>query len=179
MQWHKMLNSRILPFTRRFGNKLPVFFASTAFATKFQHFGVAHCYSTVSDDSDGDFKKRVTAADVKKDEPDYSKVFAQLDKVIAENPVVLIMKGDPENPQCGFSSRVVEALDDLGLSEYVSINALSNELLREAVKKYSDWPTIPQLYVNGEFVGGCDIILQMKKSGELLTALKAANAHFF
>ncbi len=87
---------------------------------------------------------------------------------VGENDVVLFMKGTNSMPQCGFSSRVVGVLNYLGV-EFKDINVLSDEKLREGIKQYSDWPTIPQLYVKGEFVGGCDIVTEMTLSGELDT----------
>lgn len=85
---------------------------------------------------------------------------------VEANDIVLFMKGTPTFPQCGFSSVVVQVLDYLG-AEYVATNVLENQAVREGIKTYSDWPTIPQLYVKGEFVGGCDIITEMTLSGEL------------
>jgi monothiol glutaredoxin len=87
-------------------------------------------------------------------------------KAVSENPVVLFMKGVPEQPRCGFSSQVVQILDHLGV-DFVGVDVLQSEPLRQGVKSYSDWPTIPQLYVKGEFVGGCDIVREMFQSGEL------------
>ena len=87
-------------------------------------------------------------------------------KAVAEHPVVLFMKGVPEAPQCGFSAQVVQILDHLG-ADFVGVNVLQNEQLRDAIKTFSDWPTIPQLYVKGEFVGGCDIVREMFQTGEL------------
>ena len=87
-------------------------------------------------------------------------------EAVKANDVVVFMKGTPSFPQCGFSSVVVQVLDVIGV-EYVASNVLEDEALREGVKAYSDWPTIPQLYVKGEFVGGCDIIREMYESGEL------------
>lgn len=89
-----------------------------------------------------------------------------IDKAVKSNDVVLFMKGTPTFPQCGFSSVVVQILDYLG-ADYVSSNVLEDQALREGVKQYASWPTIPQLYVKGEFVGGCDIIKEMFESGEL------------
>ena len=89
---------------------------------------------------------------------------------VAEHPVVLFMKGVPEQPQCGFSAQVVQILDHLG-ADFVGVNVLQSDPLREGIKSYSDWPTIPQLYVKGEFVGGCDIVREMFQSGELKTLL--------
>ncbi|MBI1199885.1 MAG: Grx4 family monothiol glutaredoxin [Phenylobacterium sp.] len=87
-------------------------------------------------------------------------------KSVAEHPVVLFMKGVPEQPQCGFSAVTVQILDHLGV-DFVGVNVLQSDALREGIKTYSDWPTIPQLYVKGEFVGGCDIVREMFQSGEL------------
>jgi monothiol glutaredoxin len=87
-------------------------------------------------------------------------------KTVAEHPVVLFMKGVPEAPQCGFSAQVVQILDHLG-ADFVGVNVLQNDQLRDGIKTFSDWPTIPQLYVKGEFVGGCDIIREMFQTGEL------------
>jgi monothiol glutaredoxin len=85
---------------------------------------------------------------------------------ITKDPVVLYMKGNPTFPQCGFSSTVVQILKHIGV-EFQSYDVLQNENLREGIKSFSNWPTIPQLYVKGEFVGGCDIIKEMFESGEL------------
>ncbi len=87
-------------------------------------------------------------------------------KTVAEHPVVLFMKGVPEQPQCGFSAVTVQILDHLGV-DFVGVNVLQNDELREGIKSFTDWPTIPQLYVKGEFVGGCDIVREMFQSGEL------------
>ena len=89
---------------------------------------------------------------------------------VTENPVVLFMKGVPEEPRCGFSGVVVQILDHLG-ADFVGVDVLQNDAIREGIKTYSDWPTIPQLYVKGEFVGGADIIREMFQSGELKTLL--------
>ena len=93
-------------------------------------------------------------------------IHAFIAKTIEENPVVLFMKGVPDAPQCGFSAICVQILDHLG-AEYVGVNVLQSDALRQGVKAFTDWPTIPQLYVNGEFVGGSDIIRQMFEAGEL------------
>jgi monothiol glutaredoxin len=90
---------------------------------------------------------------------------------IESNPVMLYMKGTPDFPQCGFSGRVVQILREIGV-KYVSVNVLEDPEIRQGIKDHSDWPTIPQLYVGGEFVGGCDIIGQMFESGELQKLLK-------
>ena len=85
---------------------------------------------------------------------------------IANNDVMLFMKGSPQFPQCGFSSAVVQILNYLGV-EYGSMNVLESDDIRQGIKSFSDWPTIPQLYVKGEFVGGCDIVREMFEQGEL------------
>ena len=87
-------------------------------------------------------------------------------KTVAENPVVLFMKGVPEQPRCGFSAVVVQILDHLG-TDFVGVDVLQDDDLRQGIKTFTDWPTIPQLYVKGEFVGGCDIVTEMTLSGEL------------
>ncbi len=89
-----------------------------------------------------------------------------IDKAVKENDVVLFMKGTPQFPQCGFSSVVVQVLDYLGV-DYVSTNVLENPAIREGIKQYTNWPTIPQLYVKGEFIGGADIVREMFENGEL------------
>ena len=83
-----------------------------------------------------------------------------------ENPVVVFMKGVPDQPRCGFSALVVQVLDHLGV-DVVGVDVLQDQALREGVKAFSDWPTIPQLYVKGEFIGGSDIVREMFQSGEL------------
>lgn len=91
-----------------------------------------------------------------------------IQSTINENSVVLFMKGTAQMPQCGFSSRVAGVLNYMGV-DFADINVLADENLRQGIKDFSDWPTIPQLYVKGEFVGGCDIITEMTLSGELDT----------
>jgi monothiol glutaredoxin len=90
----------------------------------------------------------------------------RIEKTIRENPVVLYMKGNRAQPRCGFSAQVVGVLDQL-LSDYVTLDVLSDPALRDGIKEYSSWPTIPQLYVRGEFVGGSDIVAALDVSGEL------------
>jgi monothiol glutaredoxin len=94
-----------------------------------------------------------------------------IDNEVKSNEVVLFMKGTPQFPMCGFSGQVVQILDYLGVP-YKGLNVLENDELRQAIKSYSSWPTIPQLYVKGEFVGGCDIIREMFQAGELQSLLK-------
>ena len=95
-----------------------------------------------------------------------SEVRERIEKLVADNPVVLFMKGTPQFPQCGFSGQVVQILDHIGVG-YKGLNVLESADLRNGIKTYSNWPTIPQLYVKGEFVGGCDIIREMFQAGEL------------
>ena len=89
-----------------------------------------------------------------------------IDNEVKGNDVVLFMKGTPQFPQCGFSGQIVQILDHLGVA-YNGINVLESDEIREGVKAYAQWPTIPQLYVKGEFVGGCDIVREMFQAGEL------------
>ena len=100
-----------------------------------------------------------------------SQAVDQIAKDIAENDVMLYMKGTPVFPQCGFSAAVVHVLSELGV-KFKSADVLKDPELRQGIKEFSNWPTIPQLYVKGEFVGGCDIIKEMFESGELDTFLK-------
>tara|TARA_B100000886_G_C20387832_1_gene476899 strand:+ start:572 stop:892 length:321 start_codon:yes stop_codon:yes gene_type:complete len=86
--------------------------------------------------------------------------------IIKENSVCLFMKGTPESPQCGFSMAVTNILKHLNI-KFEAINVLEDEKMRQAIKEFSDWPTIPQLYINGEFIGGCDIVKEMFEKGEL------------
>lgn len=92
---------------------------------------------------------------------------------LAENPIILYMKGSPQAPQCGFSAKTSQALMACG-ERFAFVNILDNQELREGLKVYSSWPTYPQLYVNGELVGGCDIIMEMSENGELATLVKDA-----
>ena len=91
----------------------------------------------------------------------------EIEKIIKENNVCLFMKGTPEAPECGFSMSVANVLKHLNV-QYKSINVLENQDLRQGIKDYSDWPTIPQLYVKGEFIGGCDIVKEMLKSKSII-----------
>jgi monothiol glutaredoxin len=94
-----------------------------------------------------------------------------IDNEVKANDVVLFMKGTPQFPMCGFSGQLVQILDYLGVP-YKGLNVLENDDLRSGIKSYSNWPTIPQLYVKGEFVGGCDIVREMFQAGELQSLLK-------
>jgi monothiol glutaredoxin len=98
-------------------------------------------------------------------------IIKTIESQIKNNDIVLYMKGTREMPQCGFSSAVSKALTDLQL-QYETVNVLDNKEIRDAIKQYTDWPTIPQLYIKGEFVGGFDIVKEMHQSGELQTLLQ-------
>jgi len=93
--------------------------------------------------------------------------FDKIDNLVKNNKVVLFMKGSAKFPLCGFSGRAVKILSLCGVNDIVTVNVLEDEGIRQAIKDYSNWPTIPQLYVNGEFVGGSDIMAEMYESGEL------------
>ena len=99
-------------------------------------------------------------------------VFDRIKTEVGDSPVVLFMKGTPVFPQCGFSATCVQVLSNLGIP-FKGINVLEDPEVREGIKAYSDWPTIPQLYVKGEFVGGCDIVREMFQAGELQTHMDA------
>jgi len=101
----------------------------------------------------------------------------RIDEMVKANDVVLYMKGTKEMPQCGFSSRVAGVLNYMGV-EFSDVNVLADEEIRQGIKEYSDWPTIPQLYIKGEFVGGCDIITEMTLSGELDTLFEKGGVSF-
>lgn len=101
----------------------------------------------------------------------------QIDETVKSNDVVLFMKGTKTAPQCGFSSRVAGVLNYMAV-DFVDVNVLENADIRQGIKDYSDWPTIPQLYVKGEFVGGCDIITEMTISGELDTLFEQNGVGF-
>lgn len=98
-------------------------------------------------------------------------VLETIDKIIKENEVVLFMKGTPDFPKCGFSAMVVSILQKIN-KEFFAINVLEDSEMRQGIKDYSDWPTVPQLYINKEFIGGCDIIRELYESGELAEMLK-------
>ena len=91
---------------------------------------------------------------------------------VTGHPVVLYMKGTPQMPQCGFSQMAVQVLQACGVRQFFTVNVLENPDIRQGIKEYANWPTIPQLYVNGEFVGGSDIMKEMYESGELLKVLE-------
>jgi monothiol glutaredoxin len=96
----------------------------------------------------------------------------QIDDIVKSNDVVLFMKGTKSFPQCGFSGRAVQILKACGVEDFKDVNVLADDAIREGVKQYAQWPTIPQLYVKGEFVGGSDIMMEMYQSGELQELLR-------
>jgi monothiol glutaredoxin len=93
---------------------------------------------------------------------------------VTSHPVVLFMKGTPQMPQCGFSQLAVQVLNACGVQQFHSVNVLADNEIRQGIKEYANWPTIPQLYINGEFVGGSDIVKEMYESGELQKMLEGA-----
>ena len=96
---------------------------------------------------------------------------AQIKEIVSANPMVLFMKGTKQFPQCGFSARAVQILQAVGCHDFVTVNVLEDEGIRQGIKEYANWPTIPQLYVKGEFLGGSDIMMEMFEAGELQAAL--------
>ena len=101
-----------------------------------------------------------------------SDVQQRIKETVTSNPVVLYMKGDARFPQCGFSATVVQILKVCGVTNLVTVNVLADEEIRNGVKEYANWPTIPQLYIKGEFIGGCDIVKEMYQDGELQKLLE-------
>ena len=95
---------------------------------------------------------------------------------VKSNRVVLYMKGTPQLPQCGFSATAIEILKRCGVSDFLAVDVLADDAIRQGIKEYANWPTIPQLYVNGEFLGGCDIMREMYQSGELQPVLSVQTA---
>lgn len=104
-------------------------------------------------------------------------VLEKIDGQVKNNPVVIYMKGTPQLPQCGFSSRAAQALVDTG-EKFAFVNVLADQAIFEYLPKYQDWPTFPQLYIDGELQGGCDITLELAESGDLKPMMEAANAKF-
>lgn len=100
---------------------------------------------------------------------------ARIDEQVKNNPVVIYMKGTPQMPSCGFSSRAAQALAETG-EKFAFVNILADATIFEHLPKYQDWPTFPQLYIDGELQGGCDITIELSESGELKTMMAAANA---
>jgi monothiol glutaredoxin len=102
-----------------------------------------------------------------------SDVQQRIDALVKGNRVVLFMKGNPQFPQCGFSGRAIQILKACGVTELKTVNVLEDDDIRQGIKNYANWPTIPQLYVGGEFVGGSDIMMEMYEAGELQQTLAA------
>jgi monothiol glutaredoxin len=100
----------------------------------------------------------------------------RIHETVTGNPVVLFMKGTPQFPQCGFSATAVQVLKASGVNNFVSVNVLEDPEIRQGIKDYANWPTIPQLYIKGEFIGGCDIMREMYQSGELQKLLEGVAA---
>ena len=100
----------------------------------------------------------------------------RIHETVTGNPVVLYMKGNAQFPQCGFSATAVQILKVCGVSDFVTVNVLEDPEIRQGIKDYANWPTIPQLYIKGEFVGGCDIMREMYQSGELQKMLEGIAA---
>ncbi len=125
------------------------------------------CKSLFSNDLHDDFKR----VEKKQIPTEGNEVQKLIESQIKSNPIMLYMKGTPSRPQCGFSGQAVRILNALG-ADFSSVNVLEYQAIREGIKLYSQWPTIPQLYVKGEFVGGCDIMTQMYNDGELLNLFK-------
>ncbi len=107
-----------------------------------------------------------------------NQAFARIEADINANDIVLFMKGSKKLPQCGFSATVAAVMERLGITEYKDINVLADQEIREGIKAFSQWPTIPQLYIKGEFIGGCDIVRDMYQSGELQALLKEKGIAF-
>ena len=104
---------------------------------------------------------------------DQEEILEEIRQVVEKTPVLLFMKGTPSFPQCGFSARVVQVLESYGIP-FKTVDVLANPLVREGVKQFANWPTVPQLYANGKFVGGCDIVVEMHEEGELESVLREA-----
>lgn len=101
-------------------------------------------------------------------------IHEQIRTQVTANPIVLYMKGTPQFPQCGFSGATVQILQACGLKDYVTVNVLADPEIRDGIKAYANWPTIPQLYIKGEFIGGADIVREMYQQGELQKLIAAA-----
>jgi monothiol glutaredoxin len=136
-------------------------------SAKFSRFSAsAAARSFSSDDSHDDFKPKRKVIPTGLED-----VIKLIDSQVKENDVMLYMKGTPSSPQCGFSSQSVRILNAVGV-DFSSVNVLEYPAIRDGVKVYSEWPTVPQLYVKGEFIGGCDIMVSMFKDGELEKLMK-------
>jgi monothiol glutaredoxin len=100
-------------------------------------------------------------------------VLAQIDEAVKQNPILIFMKGTPSFPMCGFSAATIQIFDSFDVP-YETVDVLEDPAVREGIKRYSNWPTIPQVYINGEFIGGCDIVREMHANGELEPLVRAA-----
>ena len=109
---------------------------------------------------------------------DQNPIFTRIENELKSHDIVLYMKGSKKLPQCGFSATVAAVLERLGISNYHDVNVLTDQEIREGIKAYAQWPTIPQLYIKGEFIGGCDIVRDMYQSGELQELLREKNVPF-
>jgi monothiol glutaredoxin len=98
---------------------------------------------------------------------------ARIKEIVSSNPVVLFMKGNAQFPQCGFSGRAIQILNAVGVQKPFTVDVLADQEIRQGIKEFANWPTIPQLYVNGEFIGGSDIMMEMYESGELQSLFKS------
>jgi monothiol glutaredoxin len=127
-------------------------------------------FTSVGEGSDPAFQSQQKTQEKSQTEQEQDDLLQQIDSVVKSYGIVLFMKGTPSEPRCGFSRRVVQILHEFDIT-FEACNVLESDELREAIKAYSNWPTLPQLYVKGEFVGGCDIITQMYQSGELAEIL--------
>ena len=105
-----------------------------------------------------------------------SEVQQRIDQLVKSNPVVLFMKGTAQFPQCGFSGRAIQILKACGVKSLTTVNVLEDDGIRQGIKDYANWPTIPQLYINGEFIGGSDIMAEMYEAGELQLMLSPEQA---
>ncbi len=102
-----------------------------------------------------------------------SEVLAWINQTVTQYPVVIFMKGTADNPMCRFSKSAVQVLKDCGAENITSVNVLESDVVRQGIKDYSNWPTLPQVYINGEFVGGADILSEMQRTGELQSLLSS------
>jgi monothiol glutaredoxin len=135
-----------------------------------------HAGRTRNSRNGGRFQDRREALDWRLPEEQSMDAKEFIQKTVTENPIVLFMKGTAQFPMCGFSGRAIALLKNAGAANVVTVNVLDDDEIREGVKQYANWPTIPQLYVNGEFVGGSDIMAEMAESGELQTLIRSVGA---
>eukprot|EP00931_Biecheleriopsis_adriatica_P006351 TRINITY_DN107767_c0_g1_i1.p1 TRINITY_DN107767_c0_g1~~TRINITY_DN107767_c0_g1_i1.p1 ORF type:complete len:171 (+),score=39.85 TRINITY_DN107767_c0_g1_i1:277-789(+) len=160
---HALFRSRAGPILRTAQRAQPLLFCAASAAAA---PGPASASAPRFFCSHPDFAPKSNVAGAEDD-----KVQKMLKQLVTENKVVLFMKGSPDAPQCGFSRAVAQVLEEESCQDYAYVDVLKYPEVREGVKKFSDWPTVPQLYVQGEFIGGCDIVVQMHKDGELKDTL--------